>query len=180
MYKTNVWYNIKGDVMVLHKIKKLSNGKYQLTIGNNHRLITYDEVILKYNLLYKKEIDSELLEAIFSETSFYDVYNKVVKFISIRLRSEKEIKNYLKKYSLSTKEEEECLQKLKNAGLLNDESFAKAFISDKLHLTTMGPYKIRGELEKLGISSDIIESGFSIYKAKKSPNKQCGITSLTP
>ena len=157
MYKTNVWYNIKGDVMVLHKIKKLSNGKYQLTIGNNHRLITYDEVILKYNLLYKKEIDSELLEAIFSETSFYDVYNKVVKFISIRLRSEKEIKNYLKKYSLSTKEEEECLQKLKNAGLLNDESFAKAFISDKLHLTTMGPYKIRGELEKLGISSDIIE-----------------------
>ena len=67
--------------MVIHKIKKLGNGKYQLIIGNHHKVTTYDEVILKYNLLYKKEIDSELLDQIFSETSFYDVYTKAVKYI---------------------------------------------------------------------------------------------------
>ena len=33
-------------------------------------------------------------------------------------------------------------------------------------------------MEKLRISSDIIESDFGIYKAKKSPNKLYGITSL--
>lgn len=143
--------------MVIHKIKKLGNGKYQLIIGNHHKVTTYDEVILKYNLLYKKEIDSELLDQIFSETSFYDVYTKAVKYISIRLRSEKEIQKYLSKYSLSPKEEQQCIDQLKEVGLINDERFAQAFISDKLHLSTMGPYKIRGELEKLGVSSECIE-----------------------
>ena len=47
--------------MDIKKIKKMNNDKYQIITTDNKKIITYDSVILKYNLLYKKSIDSELM-----------------------------------------------------------------------------------------------------------------------
>lgn len=143
--------------MKIKQIKKVGLDKYYLILDNNQKVTTYDEVILKYNLLYKKEIDKELLEVLMKETSFYDVYHKVVKYISTRLRSELEIKKYLEKFGLTEKEENGIFTKLRETNLVNDQNFAKAFISDKVYLSTMGPLKIKSELLKHQIDMDIIE-----------------------
>ena len=47
-------------------------------------------------------------------------------------------------------------------GYLDDNRFTKAFIKDKLNFTMMGDYKIRGELQKLGIESNIIEENMPL------------------
>lgn len=157
MIKTNVWYNEIGDNMKIKQIKKVGMGKYHLILEDGSKIITYDEVILKYNLLYKKEIDSSLVDCLLNESSYYDVYNKVIKYISIRLRSESEIKKYLEKYQLSEQNTNSLIKKLKESGFVNDQNFVKAFISDKVHLSTMGPYKIKLELLKHHIDEDIID-----------------------
>ena len=50
--------------MKIEKIKKLSNGKYKIELDNKEKITTYDEVILEENILYKKEIDNELINKI--------------------------------------------------------------------------------------------------------------------
>lgn len=147
--------------MKIQSIKKVGSNKYYLIFENNEKITTYDEVILKYNLLYKHEVDSSFVKTIIQETSYYDIYLKIVKYISIRLRSEFEIKKYMEKFHLAEVQKQQLLEKLKQAGLLNDKNFTIAFISDKLHLSTMGPLKIKKELLKHQINSKIIEEEIS-------------------
>ena len=87
--------------MKIEKIKKMKNGKYKLSLDNKTNIITYDNVILDNNLLFNKEIDNEKLNQLIIDNNYYDIYNKVVKYISIRMRSKLEIENYLDKLGIT-------------------------------------------------------------------------------
>ena len=147
--------------MKITKIKKLSSGKYNLVLDNKEKFITYDEVILNNNLLFNKEIDSEILNKLNIDTKYYNIYNKIIKLISVRIRSEKEIYDYLEKNNIETNEQNKIIEKLKNNGLINDENFVRAFISDKLNFSNDGPNKIRNMLLEHNISNELIDSELS-------------------
>ena len=149
--------------MEIKNIKKLKSGKYKIEIDDT-KITTYDDVILNNNLLYKKHIDNKLLENINIETSYYDVYNKVIKYISIKLRSKKEILEYLNKNKIEENDKNKIIKDLTNAGLLNDENFAKAFISDKIYLSNDGRLKIKKELLEHNINEDIIDKYLYSYE----------------
>lgn len=142
--------------MKIKKIEKKNNGKYNIILDNNEKIKTYDEVILNNNILYKKDIDDNLYSQISSESYYYDVYNKIIKMISVRLRCEKEIKDFLKTCDLSDKDKDKLILSLKQNGLINDENFTRAYIHDKLSFSNYGPLKIKGELENYGIDDNII------------------------
>lgn len=144
-----------GDIMKIEKIKKVGN-KYKIEFDNQEKLTTYDDVILENGLLYHPEINADILNKITMDHQYYDIYYKAIQYISKRLRSEKEIKTYLDKYNANTKDKEQVIHKLKEIGLINDENFVKAYVSDKIHLSTSGPYKIKRELLDHDIDEDII------------------------
>ena len=77
--------------------------------------------------------------------------------ISVRIRSEKEIYDYLEKNNIETNEQNKIIEKLKNNGLINDENFVRAFISDKLNFSNDGPNKIRNMLLEHNISNELID-----------------------
>ena len=49
------------------------------------------------------------------------------------------------------------MDNLKQIGLINDKLFTKALISDRIHLSNSGPYKILKELQEHNIDESIIE-----------------------
>ena len=85
--------------MKIKKIKKLSAVKYKIEFEDAESITTYDNIILENNILLKKEIDSDLYLKLQCSNGYYEIYNKVVKYIVTKLRSEREIREYLKKYS---------------------------------------------------------------------------------
>lgn len=141
---------------ILKYIKK-SNGNYQVVLDNNKKLELNENVIVKYNLLYKKDIDEDLLNEIISENNKYGIYNKCIKYIGVRIRSINEIREYLKKNKIDLELSNKIIDKLVANKLLDDSMFAKAFINDKFNFTTMGPYRIKQELKKHKIDDDIID-----------------------
>ena len=57
------------------KIKKISKKKgslYEIILDNNELLNLYDDVILKYNLLLKKEIDEKEIKEIIKFNSYFN------------------------------------------------------------------------------------------------------------
>ena len=142
--------------MKIIKYEKKGNNTYKVYLENNQTIILYEDIILKYNLLYKKEIDETLLKKIDKDNSEEEIYTKCIKYISVRIRSIYEVEEYLKRKSIEESIIEKIVDKLLSNGLLNDETFTKAFIHDKLNFTTMGPYKIEQELKKHQINSSII------------------------
>jgi regulatory protein len=150
-----------GDIMKIEKINKLKSGKYKLTLESNDKIITYDDVILKNNLIYNKEVDDKLLNLINQDTEFYNVYNKTIKYISIRMRSEKEIETYLNKFNLNDYDFKKIFSNLKRLELINDKLYAKAYASDRINLSNDGPNKIRNDLLKHNISEEHIDEAIS-------------------
>lgn len=141
--------------MKIVKYTRLASGKYKVLFDNKKELILYESVIIDTNLLYKKEITSEEYNNLVSLNNYQDIYNKVIKYIGIRLRSKKEITDYLKKMDLSTEVVDDILNKLITNKYIDDERFSQAYIKDKYNFSNNGPYKIINELVKLGIDKDM-------------------------
>ena len=142
--------------MKINKFKKVGTNKYRLYF-DNYSLLLYEDVILKYNLLYKKDIDNDLLIEIDEANKKAGIYDTALKYIGIRMRSIKEMRNYLEKKDFDKKDIDLTIDKLMNQDLLNDKSFAKSYVNDKINLTNSGIDKIRNELERLGVEDEYID-----------------------
>ena len=142
--------------MLINKIIKMKNNKYKILI-DDLTVITYDNVILDNDLLYKKSISDSLLKKIINDTYYYDVYNKVVKFIMRRRRSEKEINEYIESFEIDEDKKNSIIQKLKSINLINDNEYCSAYINDKLYMTKEGINKIKKDLLNQNIPIDVIE-----------------------
>lgn len=148
--------------MNIIKYELTKKNKYNVYLSNGE-VITLDErTITENELLLKKEIDKELYDKVNRESRVYELVDIAIKYISVRLRSVKEIKDYLKKKETDEELIENAINKLTKLGYLNEDRFTKAFIKDKLNFTSMGDYKIKMELQNLGIPYDIIENNISL------------------
>ena len=143
--------------MEIVKYIKKGNGNYQIIFDNEKKINIQEDVIIKNNLLYKKEIDNDLLLKIIVENEEYEIYNKCVNYIGVRLRSINEIREYMARKEISLEKQEEVIERLLKNKLLDDSVFARAFIKDKMNFTTMGPYRIELELKKHKIDDKIIK-----------------------
>ena len=146
--------------MKIDKITKLKDNKYKIKIDGID-IITYDEVILNYNILYKKNIDDFLLHTIIKETEYYDIYNKALKYALMRVRSVKEMREYLDKENLKDGSKDKILAKLTDLNIVNDLIYVKSYINDKVLLSNDGINKIRQHLINSDIDINIIDEELS-------------------
>ena len=131
--------------MKINKFKKVGKNKYKVYF--DHTDITlYEDVILKYDLLIKSDIDIDELEKIVNENKNYDCYNSALDYLEVKMRNKKEIINYLKRKEFDDKLINETVDKLEKLNLLNSTNYIKAFINDKVNLSNDGPYKIKKSL----------------------------------
>ena len=157
--------------MHIEKYELTKKNKYNVYLSNGE-VITLDErVITENELLLKKELNSELYDKVVNENKVYEMMDIAIKYISVRLRSIKEINDYLNNKYEESELIEIAVSKLINLGYLDDDKFAKAFIKDKFQFTSMGDYKIKMELEHLGVPYDIIENNISIIDDKSLEDK---------
>lgn len=138
--------------MKIGKYTKLKSNKYSVVI-DDITVKLYDDVIVKYELLRLKEIDEKLFKEITEYNDRLEAYYKALKYITKKLRTEKEIYKYLDKdYSkdiiLKT------IDKLKRMGYLNKDLYLKSYLSDQIHMTLNGPNKIKKDLVSLGYEED--------------------------
>ncbi len=152
------------DFMAIKKISKQRNGMYKIEL-DQQSIIVHEDLIIKYNILYKKEVDNNILSKLSMENNFYIGYNKALNYLSFRMRSEKEIDSFLIKKEIFSPEKNKIIEKLKEQGYINDNKFKKAFINDKMKLGNYGPLKIQRELSKHNISCSLED--FSIEDEKE-------------
>ena len=142
--------------MKIIKFKKLSKDKYKVYLEDGTNINLYEDVIINNNLLLTKEIDEEKIDNILAENSDIHLYGIALNYISVRMRSKKEIKEYLIKKGVTPNKIDEVIDKLVKNGYINDFNFAKAYAKDQMVLTPNGPYKIKMGLIKYGVKEDII------------------------
>ena len=142
--------------MKVEKFIKDNGNKYKVIIDDEEYKL-YDDTIIKYNLLSKKDIDKKLLDEIINYNDELMSYYESIKYINRRLRSEKEIREYLKKKEVSSSVIDKTVKLLYDNKFLNEEVYLKSYINDRINLSLDGPLKIKRDLIKLGINENDID-----------------------
>lgn len=151
--------------MKIIKYTKMDTNKYKVTLSNRENYVLYDDVIVKYELLRKKEFDDDFLNEILNYNNQLEAYYIAIKYIEKRLRTRLEVQQYLLKiYDKALVDK--MIEKLSNDGYVNDKKYAELYINEQMNLTVNGPAKIRNSLSKLGISDEVI----TFYLAKLEKN----------
>lgn len=90
-----------------------------------------------------------------------NAFNDALRYLKFRARSEAEIFKYLKKRGYNEETLLLVMEKLKKNKFINDELFSRLYAYDALKVHFKGPFRIRIELEKLGVDRYIIETALS-------------------
>ena len=126
--------------MKIEHIKKVGKNKYEITL-ENEKIKTYDTVMLKYQIALKKELSDQMIEEIKEETKIAEIYDKTIVFLNKKLRSEKEVREFLKKQGVE--QQEELIEKLRNQGFFHEGAYIEAYIHDRFSFSPDGPNKIK-------------------------------------
>lgn len=148
--------------MEIVKYELMKKNIYNVYLSNGEVLELDESVITNNELLLKKRIDNDLYDKLKRDNKICILVNASIKYINVRLRSIKEIKDYLLKKEDDTDLIDEVISRLIKMGYLDDRRFTEAYIKDKLNFTSWGDYKIINELNKLGISSLDIEDNIDL------------------
>lgn len=144
-------------IMKILKYKKGNKGKYKVYLDNGLELQLYEDVILKYELLLKKEIDESTMIEVDSYNQECDVYYVALHSIENRFKSVYELKEWLLNKEYPTHLVDKAIDKLLEQGYLNDRLFTKSYINNQMVTTSNGPYKIVRELYNKKVDSSIIQ-----------------------
>ena len=82
---------------------------------------------------------------------------QALKYLNVRMRSEHEMRLYMKKKQVLDDEIEEIIEYLYHYDYLNDELFAESFVRDKLRFHPCGRNKLIYALKEKGIDEFVIE-----------------------
>lgn len=149
--------------MKILKYKKNKDGLYQIYLEDGNTVLIHENIILKYELLLKKEISNKDLDNMLNENNKYIAYNLSIKYLGTKMRSRKEIRNYLTKKEIDNNTINEVIDLLIKEKYIDDLSYAKAYVNDKILLTNDGPNKISSKLKELGIREDNINEALESF-----------------
>lgn len=165
--------------MKVEKYKKVNKNMYEVFFDNNICMKLYEEVILKTELLLNKNIDDVSLNNIELLNKYYDCYYCALNLIKVSSRTRKEIFDKLSLSDYNKDDINDVINKLESQGYINDERYANSYLNSKIITTNYSPLRIRNDLEKKGITKDIIDNTMLLYdidiqedKIKKIINKQ--------
>lgn len=127
------------------------------------------EVLFDSHLSINDSISSQVVDDIIEKDQVERLLNKALKFLSFRMRSEQEIRDYFfRKGKLEMEQDslektryessiEKVIAKLTSLDQINDKAFAKWWVEQRSKFRPKGAQAIRMELIKKGINKEIID-----------------------
>lgn len=112
---------------------------------------------VKLGLKVEQELSEEEIEKIIKKAEFQKAYDKIVRFASLRPRSEKEINDWLRKYKVHKSIHKELFNRLKRLDMLDDRKFAQWWVDQRLSFRPRGKRALFAELRQKGIDRDLIK-----------------------
>ena len=105
-----------------------------------------------------QELGEEKIASLKTQDEGEVTYQKALHFLSYRPRSTAEVRQNLSKRGISESLIDETLERLQSAGLVNDASFARAWVENRNTFRPRGKPALRMELRRKGLSDEIVQS----------------------
>jgi len=108
-------------------------------------------------LKWGQELSEEKIAALQAEDESEMAYQKALHFLSYRPRSSAEVRQNLTKRGIPEALVNETVNRLQQAGLINDQEFARAWVENRNIFQPRSKSALRMELRRKGLSDEIIQ-----------------------
>lgn len=137
--------------------------RYNIFIDEKYAFSVDEDVLLKFELRKGMEIDSLLISQIQYQDDIQKAYSLALGYLAYRMRSEAEVRLFLKKKEMEETLINETIHKLYRFRYLNDLDFAKAYVRTHVSGGNKGPITLQLELKEKGIRENIIQEALLEY-----------------
>src|SRR5699024_4047126 len=109
------------------------------------------------------KITTEEIQEITSEEDFHITYMIAINYLSYRMRTKREIQIYIHDKYRTPEMTSDIIDRLEKEQLIDDQTFAEAFVRDRMNQTSKGPKIIVKELPEKGISREAADKAVLHY-----------------
>ncbi|MCA6071897.1 MAG: recombination regulator RecX [Endomicrobium sp.] len=157
-------------IVRIEKIKFKKN-MFKLFFDNSESLMVFADTIVKFGLRTEIEISESEHKDLVSYDKSNSVMSDALVLVSKRSYSSKTLHERLIQRGYESLNAAKAVKRLEELNYINDEKFSKvyaAYLSQK----GKGEFVIKAELEKQGISKDLVQDALESVKMKLEPYEQ--------
>jgi len=145
--------------LVITKIVPQKNQPHRKSLFINGKFaFGADEALIQeFHLEKDKSLSARELKQILWSADREKLKEKAFRFLAIRPRSEKELREKLRQKGAGVKLIQQVIEELKEKNLINDEKFARSWAESRMANRPMGKFLLRRELIQKGIKKETIE-----------------------
>lgn len=143
---------------VITKIKPQRNKKrVNIHLDGKFGFGLHLDNFVKLNLKVEQELSEKEVAEIVKKAEFQKTLDKLLRFTTLRPRSEKEINYWLKRKKVHESLEKDLFNKLKRLDLIDDRKFAEWWIGQRIQFKSKSKRELISELRIKGIDKNTIE-----------------------
>jgi len=122
------------------------------------------ENYLKLGLKVEQELPDEKIAEIVKKAEFQKISDKLLRFATFRPRSEKEVRDWLKRKKIHESLHQDLFNRLKHLEFLDDKKFSKWWVEQRIAFKPRGKRVMSQELRQKGVDRETIEETLSEIK----------------
>lgn len=141
--------------MLITSITKQKADRYEIYVDGEKYGVLDGVVLASHRLKVGSELNEEELSSIRSESGVSFAFSDGIKYLSRSRHTESEVRGRLAEKGYDESVIDGALKKLREYGYVDDEAYAKAYVS--VHSATRGKNRLRYELALKGVSREYID-----------------------
>ena len=110
------------------KLKSNRNSNIFIVVAEGEEYILHSDAIVKFGICSNSEIDLSVFQKAKEESEYIICLNTANNYLGANLKTKKQLKDYLVKKQFTKETIGKVLDKLNEYGVINDKTFANAFI----------------------------------------------------
>jgi len=143
---------------------KKNKDRFTVFVDNQPSFTISEEDYLSLNLYEEREITDDEIDYIKNEVNFRRAKSAAVKYLSMKLRSEREVYLKLINEGYGRKTADRVIEELKSLGYINDKLYVQKYIFDRSKLKPKSKKLLKLELISKGIKEEDIDEVMADWK----------------
>ncbi|MET3698723.1 regulatory protein [Bacillus oleivorans] len=163
--------------MIVSKItpQKKNQGRYNIYVSDGQKeeyAFSVDEhVLVSFQLKKGKELSDFDIQEIQYQDQIRKGIHLAANYLTARMRSREEVKQYLLQKEIDEAVLEEVLHHLEEYNYIKDDEYAIAFVKTYMQTSDKGPTWIMARLKEKGISPDYINKAMDLFTEERAIEK---------
>lgn len=160
------------NIITKIEVQKRNKERVNIFIDEEYAFGISAELVYKYNLKPKMKIDVDTLREIAEKESLIKCRLCAIRIIEKSYKTEKELHDRLLEKGYEEREIHESIKFLKQYNYINDSSYTKSFIKDKIK--SQGQKKIFYDLKRKGVDEQLIHE--NLQSLDENTEKEIALT----